>query len=93
MLEMSFFQGMKPVSNHGLQNNNQSFIIDYSISQVHKYNHPYPPYYPSHYPHGYHLNNDYPGAYMHPHMQYPYPSMTHEHFPAQFQNPYEKKEE
>lgn len=87
---MSFYQGMKPINNHGMQINNQSFIIDYSISQVHNYNHPYPP---PHYPHGFHPLNDYPGAYMHPHMQYPYPPMTHGQFPAHYHNFYEKKEE
>lgn len=92
MLEMSFYQGMKPFNNYGMQNNNQSFIIDYSISQVHNYNHPYPlSHYLSHYPHGFQSHHDYPGAYMHPHMQYPLPPMMPGQFPAHYHNLYEKK--
>ena len=86
---MSFYQGMKPVNNtNGIQNNNQSFIIDYSISQVHNYNHPYPPQYfhPSmQYPHGYHQPQfGYPGAFVHPHMQYPYLAMGPGQFPVHY---------
>lgn len=89
MLEMSFYQGMNPVNNNnGLQNNNQSFIIDYSISQVHNYNHTYPPQYfhsSMQYPHMYlHPQHVYPGAFVHPHMQYPYLAMDPKQFPVHY---------
>lgn len=42
ILTMSFYQGMNNLNN-GIQNNNQNFIFNYSISQVHNYNRPYLP--------------------------------------------------